>query len=1811
MSDVRSAHRRVREHAAEAAGLRADIAAADARLTRLRRARDAAARRADPRLIRPPRPLADLGDDLAAAELALAQLREKLRQAERRLAEELRGLAGLSDPRDDIAHLDGGTPLLLMPLRIETRFIGAELWVRIYPDQWAVDGFEERLSDTEVVNATRFWASYFRAGGDEGMRRAAWRTLVTSGGSGRAGWIVGRFAPLNLSEEPVRTSPDEVILVVAGDLTLTSQERGAARAYWEKVWRANGDPDGVFAAELRGEVGDARAKVLLGAPPHAFDERPGDVDPEQVNVTIGFCELPSLTDDDTKPSAWTQAARAGLLPDQIMLIGRESGRTVLEFAGKPIPPTLAVGPDPAAGPGDQFRIENGELVVPDDLRWMVDFDAAVEVGMAMRVPLGPGLDRGFDRLFAVGIRAGATPGEDQADLEELLTHHHRARSGMSILAQGTPTNNTEGVPSGFSRLDDPELSFHRYLGTGSPLVDEPRWAVKQDGQWLAECLGVAPEVFGAVAGATDADQAEAFAMNTALWPATWGYFLESMMHPLLGDDEVQRTRNFFLGYVSGRGRVPALRLGRQPYGIVPATAYARLKFGTGGPGDPADPGDLPMLNVLGELLAVVTADLAKLTDAVPHAYAASGDPHQTLLDIVALHPASVEFHQRYAESINDLFNRFRFDNLGQDFFNTWTALGHLVTGRRLLASLGYRGNATPDVLGKLLHTAQHRLKGPIVDDRPLSEEAAVRPYCDDGRNYLQWLADAARSSLEEVRQEIGFTGDREPNALLYILLRHAVLLSWWDAAVRLRLEFGLITPAELLAARREPPFVHVAAGQTTESRWNALYGAAPAITGDPFRALHEIIPELLDKPAADHLRELVAAIKALAGLPTARLERLLAEHLDCASHRVDAWRLGLVTRRLLDMRGLAPGDGLGGASPQPRRGIHVGAYGWLHDVRPESRELEPVELPDELKPAFENGPAPVRDSANGGFVHAPSLNHAATAAILRSGFLGNATPDHPDTMALNLSSGRMRLATSVLQGLREGQPLGALLGYRFERGLHDRHGLAEVDAFIHPLRLAFPLAGDRDGRMCVDGLELIRHVREAGAPSYPFGRTDLPAASAAQRQAIDLEVERLLDVHDAIGDLILAESVHQAVLGNADRTASSLDSVGRGGFPPEPAILETPGRTHTLTHRVAVHLRAGLDHRASPVSGIAMTPRAMAEPGVNELAAAMLPPPADVVVRVRWNDQNMLVSQADLGLQPIDLLYLVRLESQAALGELDERILRHVAVTAGLRPDAAPVVHLTERVPGKTTFFEIAPLVGQLRAMATTSRPLRATDMLRAGEARATADALVHADRDRVAAVATELDGHLSELATLRTRLDAVEGPEALDLLVGQAGAVLVESGRFGLPSGGAGRLAATRAVLFGDLLQAVAALTGRWRARLDRADAALAYDSALPSTATDPERVAVLLRADRELHATPTRPVPTDAEAFRAAIETARSSFAARLAGFEAVAEAATGVADALSRVAVLLPVDAFDAEPFPVGGFTERAIALCGDASQALGFMIAEVQARSDAAAGHLAAHDSATAGRPKAEALTAAVTALLGPDAVFVPEFDLPEELAGEWEAALQWSRSGGLLAGLASRPFPVDDWLHGAARVRGPMRAWEETTLLAGAFGRPEPELTPVQFPHAAEPWLALEWPPGTDVAGDRLLYTAHYPAAFDRKAPQAGLLLDEWVEVVPDDMATTGIVFHHDSPDSEPPQAMLLVVPPDASSGWRWDDLVDALDDTFDLARQRALEPEAIAQTAYASFLPATLTEATVRGLGISANLAVNNGLYGIMRADHA
>ena len=53
-----------------------------------------------------------------------------------------------------------------------------------------------------------------------------------------------------------------------------------------------------------------------------------------------------------------------------------------------------------------------------------------------------------------------------------------------------------------------------------------------------------------------------------MWPATMGYWMETMMAPVLGHDVAEVTRQFFTRFVSGAGPIPAIRAILAPFGNI-------------------------------------------------------------------------------------------------------------------------------------------------------------------------------------------------------------------------------------------------------------------------------------------------------------------------------------------------------------------------------------------------------------------------------------------------------------------------------------------------------------------------------------------------------------------------------------------------------------------------------------------------------------------------------------------------------------------------------------------------------------------------------------------------------------------------------------------------------------------------------------------------------------------------------------------------------------------------------------------------------------------------------------------------------------------------------------------------------------------------------------------------------------------------------------------------------------------------------------------------------------------------------------------
>src|SRR5262249_26474689 len=87
---------------------------------------------------------------------------------------------------------------------------------------------------------------------------------------------------------------------------------------------------------------------------------------------------------------------------------------------------------------------------------------------------------------------------------------------------------------------------------------------------------------------------------------------------------------------------------------------------------------------------------------------------------------------------------------------------------------------------------------------------------------------------------------------------------------------------------------------------------------------------------------------------------------------------------------------------------------------------------------------------------------------------------------------------------------------------------------------------------------------------------------------------------------------------------------------------------------------------------------------------------------------------------------------------------------------------------------------------------------------------------------------------------------------------------------------------------------------------------------------------------------------------------------------------------------------------------------------------------------------------------------------------------------------------------------------------------------------------------------------------------------AGLVIDEWTEVVPRGDAAASVAFHFERPSSQPPQAVLIAVPAGNGATWSFEDLVGSVVETLDLARVRCVDGALVRTTGFAQLLPATV-----------------------------
>lgn len=1718
------------------------------------------------------------------------------------------------------------------PVLVNSTKTKNELWLRIFPDDIHVHTHEEGLTENEIRLGKDFWTYYWMASGEKDLETTAWRGLRLALGVRRAAWVAKKLQPREHRYKNKRpffqNVPSKTIIGLVQQMkevhgmlkgvtiddsyakieqkidlvqvhnafkTILTKAKTIAREqqhFLQKTSTPLRRIEGIFnliqeaIAKLDQQAMNAHTASLMHVQ---------GIFETYTLIREHFSKIKALSAKDyaettpipltfprvaTKREDWTTTPHAKTLPNRFVAITIQKGQYKHIAVGKPVPENLQLGLDPKKFDlEDVFQLDGeGNLQVDEGMLWMTDYQEAVRLGMGITLPLTTEeAAEGFDKVLVIGIK-DISPTKARNELEKLLENHRFSPDGMSVLKKGTPTNNTEEGRAGYDSTDDNDEESFRVEMSQELFSNGAQGFEISDGQRLASALGVRSRFFQNVEHSDGSQISDAKAMNKALWHATVGHTMTDIWDSVFTYDNIDRSRKFFTENVLGRGNLPSLRIGTQPYGILTTTAFSQLRYTNVGNKDVP-----PTLNKANfENLAAIEnqlqlrydirkKELLQFMDALWTVIRAGNvkhlgnvkdqNPQQHFMEMLGLNATTVEYFFRYGVNIAmrgpsgddmdfnvnfkdeeyspsallGLFKKFMDEGYFYNSFNfgdeqspnTDENIQKNLKASRIARQFEGARLFTSRFLDKHV-----RLNGEMIDGELLSEQNTLAPIPEsETETYIDWLLKSSLYTILSSNQ----IHELPSRSLLFLLLRQSLMSVYNEAALKVmqkedffsesyareignRLKYSVyhtkkghmtymsswtflmkdidrLDGLDYIKLEGKPLFNHLNVGLADNKKSMADYLRLSA-SGNTSSLFNSFSGRAAHLPYIDRIKEVQQALKHLNTLSTASLDGLLKEHLDLCTYRLDAWMLGQSNERLEKQRS------------SQANGIHLGAFGWVEDLRPGGERAEAPDVPKDLTAT---GESVYTDADNEGFIHAPSLNQAIAAAVLRSGYSANsAAEDLSNTMAVNLSSSRVRMALNLLSGVQNGLEVGAVLGFQFERGLHERYAIAELNKFIQPFRKEFPLTipveEEANGAVrettvvngmtfldriqdFVDGIdfkadktlyELFTDADFAQCPLWLKTFVNTHGGGDNELRVIIAEIDRMANAFDALGDLALSESVYQIVQGNHVRAAAMVNALAEGKNPPMPQIIHSPRVGTVVTQRVSMHLDPiASSANAQPADwSFEMTPRALAEPSLNNWLGGLMGNPQKIQCLVAYMDgdtsKKEMVTVADLKLQPIDFLYLLGSASHEGSNDLNKQIAYFVRKEQNL-PLSVPLhLQFKERDVGWdntiVSFYEIQPLLQQILELLNDAIPLTATELqLPPEQPKRENPGGVNAGelKDRISIALQEqqqLSDQISALITpLTTDTDIATlsfSPAALD----QMPQLLLRASRFGIPNSIPDAVIELDDTVGRDQLRQLVVISKQLKKRLGEA-----------------------------------------------------KSLEAGLA--------------------------------------------------------------------------DDAPASR-KVEIYRDMGKSVFGKQFTMLPQYHLENFEAIKTQLELH-EQGKGLLRhdtdGLA-----MDEWLQSLGRVRQKMYATEMAAMLSDTLGQDFPEAVPIQFPfenhvdHTKNDyWSGAEYPTSYVPKEDKLslvMLQAEHLVQGVAESPRLGFIIDEWIEIIPQRESTTGLTFHYDQPDATAPQSVLLAVTPQETGKWEWDDLVMSLVDTLNLAKNRAVEPDHLEKTLFAQTLPAIMAE---------------------------
>lgn len=232
----------------------------------------------------------------------------------------------------------------------------------------------------------------------------------------------------------------------------------------------------------------------------------------------------------------------------------------------------------------QVNLESGRLTVNSGIKWMTNYYEAEKMGMAITIPLDDiGKDwQSFESIYITGIK-DCSETESKKIINDLFHAHFYSEEGLNLLNIGTPTNtltDSDSTAYDTSKVtlaethyrNDVKRDYLKYCNIDDKTSDAYRFAAALNMDPSHETNPLLR-----VSNGSNHEIQRALTVNRKLI----SHFISNdKLHQYDRKVKgfVERVCSFVGDDVSARGLFPPIRIGSQPYGILPITDFRHYQL---------------------------------------------------------------------------------------------------------------------------------------------------------------------------------------------------------------------------------------------------------------------------------------------------------------------------------------------------------------------------------------------------------------------------------------------------------------------------------------------------------------------------------------------------------------------------------------------------------------------------------------------------------------------------------------------------------------------------------------------------------------------------------------------------------------------------------------------------------------------------------------------------------------------------------------------------------------------------------------------------------------------------------------------------------------------------------------------------------------------------------------------------------------------------------------------------------------------------------------------------------------------------------